>query len=70
MSKARFRVHSQLDNAGGEQDGEVIIDRAAGTITVRPLRGRPYTMRLCDVATMICRQVIYAENYDKRKAKR
>ena len=68
---AHFRVVARMDNAGGTQEGTVTVDRDAGLVSVRPLRGRrTYTMPLSMVADMICQRIILNEVHDARKAAR
>lgn len=57
--KIRIRVRGQLDGAGGDQDGTLIIDPILGTITVKPLRKHAeYTRSLREVADSICKSVL------------
>lgn len=66
---AHFRVTAKMDNAGGTQQGTVTINRESGLVSVRPLRGRrTYTMRLSDIADIICQRVILHEVHEARKA--
>jgi len=71
MTTARFPVYSRLDGAGGSQRGTVLIDRASGLVTVRPLRKkRTYTMPLAMVADLICARIITNELNEKKAAKK
>lgn len=64
---ARFPVVGQLDGAGGNTRGTVLIDRDAGTFSVRPLRRREmYTLPLSVVATMVCKAIILGKLREKR----
>jgi hypothetical protein len=66
VSQAHFRIKAKFDSAGGDQEGVVTIDRASGLIHARPLRGKAYTLKLSDVANMICQRIILN---DLREAK-
>ena len=71
VTTARFPVTGTLDGAGGMSRGTVLIDRDAGTFTVRPLHRRQgYTLPLGVVATMVCRTIIIGEIRQKREAAR
>ena len=55
----KLPVRAQLDGAGGDQDGTVVIDPTLGTVTVRPSRKRSvYTRTLREVADFICKSVM------------
>ena len=57
--RIRIRVRGQLDSAGGEQNGTMVIDPILGTVTVKPLRKHSeYTISLKEVADYVCRRVI------------
>ena len=69
--KTRFRVVGRLDMASRQTVGTVIVDRAAGLFSVRPLRRRRlYTLPLSTVAEMVVRGIIMAELRERRAAKR
>ncbi len=58
-NKVRIHVRGQLDGAGGEQEGTMVIDPILGTVTIRPLKKRTtYTRSLTDVANFICKSVV------------
>ncbi len=57
--KIHIRVRGQLDGAGGEQEGRMVIDPVLGVVTVRPYNSKEtYTRSLTDVANFICKTVI------------
>jgi hypothetical protein len=57
--RIRIRVRGQLDGAGGDQEGTLVIDPILGTVTVKPLRKHTdYTISLREVADYVCRRVI------------
>lgn len=57
--RIRIRVRGQLDSAGGEQEGTMVIDPILNTVTVKPLRKHSeYTISLKEVADYVCRRVI------------
>ena len=57
--KIRVRVKGQLDGAGGDQDGTMIIDPVLCTVTIRPFRKQTqYTKSLREVSDWICKSVL------------
>lgn len=67
--KARFTVRTKMDRSF-PQEGTVIIDRAAGLISVRPARRRRlYTLPLDKVATWIVQSILRAEAAEVKAAK-
>lgn len=55
----RIPVRGQLDGAGGDQEGTMVIDPTLGTITVRPARKHSaYTRTLREVADFICKSIL------------
>lgn len=67
MSRARFEVAGRFDGAIG---ATVVIDREAGTISVRPKRRRTvYTLPLATAAAFVVFQVTKADLAAKRKGK-
>jgi hypothetical protein len=71
MSIAKFPVRGKLDSAGGDQEGSVLIDRGAGTFTVRPKGSRTvYTLPLAVVATWVCQQTLAAQVRTEKIAKK
>jgi hypothetical protein len=57
--KIRVRVRGQLDGAGGDQQGTMIIDPVLGTVTIRPFRKQSqYTKSLREVADWICKSTL------------
>lgn len=70
MSVARFATVAKFDRAGASVRGVVSIDRGAGLVRARPLRGRrAYELPLSAVADFICRTVILSELREKRVEK-
>lgn len=71
MSVARFPVVARLDNAGGNVQGTVLIDRETNMFSVRRHKShRVYTVPLGMVATMVVERIILNELNDKKKAKK
>jgi hypothetical protein len=71
MSLAKFKVVGRLDMASRPSVGTVVIDRAAGLFSVRPLRRhRLYTLPLSSVAEIVVRSIIAAEVREKKAAKK
>jgi len=65
--KARARVVGRFDRAF-PTEATVEIDRAAGLITVRPLRKRrSYTLPLASAAEFVVHKVIVAEVAEKKR---
>ena len=57
--KIRLRVRGQLDGAGGDQEGTLIIDPTLGIATVRPMRKHStYTKSLREIADWICKSTL------------
>lgn len=66
----RLRIVARLDQAR-PQEGTIVINRAAGLFSVRPLRRRrEYTVPLAAVAEMVVTRIIRAEVADKLAARR
>lgn len=65
MSVAKFKIEGRLDGADG---GTFLIDRASGTVGVRPKgRHRTYDLPLRDIAEMIIQRVAIAEKIESEK---
>lgn len=57
--KIRVRVRGQLDGAGGDQQGTMIIDPVLSTVTIQPFRKQSkYTKSLREVADWICKSTL------------
>jgi hypothetical protein len=70
MSVAKFHITGTFDGAGGVKEGTVEIDRATGMFRVRPKHSRTaYELPLKDVATLVCRQHMYAVVREEKKAR-
>ncbi len=55
----RLSVRGQLDGAGGDQEGTMVIDPTLGTVTIKPARKHSaYTRTLREVADFICKSVL------------
>lgn len=71
MSRAHFQVVAMLDHAYKPERGTVTIDRRTGVVSIRRHRSRrTFDVPLAAVASMIVRQILTAENRDKRRAVR
>lgn len=69
MRARHFRVIAALDRAGGPGPGRVTIEN--GIFSVRPLRRRRvFALPLAEVATMVCRRIVFAERGAKRAHRR
>jgi hypothetical protein len=69
--KAKFRVFGKLDRASGFTASTVVVDRATGEVSVRPLRKRKtYSMTLGEIATWVCQVNIKAEVREKLARRR
>lgn len=67
MTTARFPINWRFD---GTTQGTVLINRGAGTFTVRPHRRRkPYTLPLADVAEIVAWRCVKAEVMKKNAEK-
>lgn len=56
-TKVRVKVRSRFDRAGGAVDGELIIDKATGIVTVREKGAkRSYSMTLSELCEYIARK--------------
>ena len=55
-----IRVHATLDRAAA-MPGRLVIDRDRNVATVTPSRGRPYTVTLDHLASLIVHRVIKDE---------
>lgn len=56
-TKTRIKVRSRFDRAGGAVDGEMVIDKELGTITVREKGARKaYTLTTAEVCEYIVRR--------------
>lgn len=56
-TKTRIKVRAHFDRTGGMVDGEMVVDKETGTVTVRE-KGmrRSYSMRLSEVVDFIARR--------------
>lgn len=55
-AKTRVAVRAHFDRAGGCVDGEMVIDKETGIVTVREKRSRKtYSMTLTELVDHICR---------------
>lgn len=56
-TKTRIKVRAHFDRTGGMVDGEMVVDKETGTVTVRE-KGmkRSYSMRLSEVVDFISRR--------------
>lgn len=67
---ARFRVVGRFDRVG-VQEATVLVDRAAGLFTVRPLRRRKtYTLPLSTIAEIVVARITKAEVAREKAEKR
>lgn len=56
-TKARFKVRSRFDRAGGAVDGELTIDKELQMVTVREKGAkRSYSMTLAELCEFIARR--------------
>lgn len=66
----RYPIVAVLDESRA-QSGTVLIDRAAGLFSVRPLRRRRvYTLPLALVASIVVSRIVKAELAEARRAKK